>query len=105
MTTPASGRPTTAPLPHSLWLPATVSGILGAIGLLLTVLLFFGAAFAVRARLRRASGDVRLQLLWLVWGATSLPTALVLAWVGHFALDDNPVVTTWPWSWPASPCR
>jgi two-component system NarL family sensor kinase len=71
------------------WLPASVSGLLGGIGLLLTVLLLFGAAFAVRARLRRSSGDVRLQLLWLVWGATSLPLALVLAWIGHFLLDDN----------------
>ncbi len=72
--------------------PAPVFAILGVAGLVLTVLLFFGAMFAVRARLRRSSGDERLQLLWLVWGATSLPMALVLAWVGHFALDDNPLV-------------
>jgi signal transduction histidine kinase len=78
--------------PPLAWLPAPVSGVLGVTGLLLTVLLFFGAAFAVRARLRRSSGDLRLQLLWLVWGATSLPFALVLAWVGHFLLDDGPVV-------------
>lgn len=66
--------------------------ILGSAGLALTVFLFFGAMFAVRARLRRSSGDARLQLLWLVWGATSLPLALVLAWVGHFALDDDALV-------------
>jgi len=78
--------------PPLAWLPAPLAGALGVIGLVLTVLLFFGAAFAVRARLRRSSGDDRLQLLWLVWGATSLPLALVLAWVGHFALDDNAVV-------------
>ena len=74
------------------WLPAQVAGVLGLVGLLLTVLLVFGAVFAVRARLRRSSGDARLQLLWLVWGATSLPLALVLAWVGHFALNDNSLV-------------
>lgn len=74
------------------WLPVPVSDVLGLAGLLLTVVLFFGAGFAVRARLRRSSGDARLRLLWLVWGATSLPAALVLAWIGHFALADNPVV-------------
>jgi two-component system NarL family sensor kinase len=77
------------PLP---WLPAPVSGLLGVIGLLLTVLLLFGAVFAVRARLRRSAGDVRLQLLWLVWGATSLPVALMLAWVAHFVFDGNPLL-------------
>ncbi len=69
--------------------PPAVFTIIGVVGLALTVLLFFGAVMAVRARLRRTSGDARLQLLWLVWGATSLPLALVLGWVGHFALDDN----------------
>jgi two-component system NarL family sensor kinase len=78
--------------PPVAWLPVPVSGVLGLVGLLLTVMLFFGAVFAVRARLRRSSGDARLQLLWLVWGATSLPLALMLAWIGHFALDDDPVV-------------
>ena len=73
-------------------LPGPVSSILGAIGLLLTVLLLFGAAFAVRARLRRSTGETqRLRLLWLVWGATSLPLALMLAWIAHFLLDDSVV--------------
>jgi two-component system NarL family sensor kinase len=75
--------------PPLAWLPAPIAGVLGVIGLILTVLLFFGAVVAVRARLRRTSGDARLQLLWVVWGATSLPVALVLAWVAHFALHDN----------------
>ncbi len=75
--------------PPMRWLPSAVSGVLGVVGLLLTALLFFGAAFAVRARLRQSAGDDRLQLLWLVWGATSLPLALVLAWVAHFALHDS----------------
>jgi signal transduction histidine kinase len=75
--------------PPLAWLPSPVAGALGVVGLVLTVLLIFGAALAVRARLRRSSGEARLQLLWLVWGATSLPLALVLAWVGHFTLDDN----------------
>jgi len=77
------------PLP---WLPGPVAGALGVAGLLMTVGLFFGSALAVRARLRVSSGAARLQLLWLVWGATSLPAALVLAWVGHFAFGDDPWV-------------
>ncbi len=72
--------------PPLTWCPRPVSGVLGVVGLLLTVLLLFGAAFAVRARLRQASGDARLQLLWLVWGATSLPLGAVLAWAAHFLL-------------------
>jgi len=80
--------------PPVAWVPVAVSDVLGVIGLLLTVMLFFGAVFAVRARLRRSSGDARLQLLWLVWGATCLPLALMLVWVGHFALDDNPLVVS-----------
>ncbi len=83
-------RGTAPPLP---WLPAPVSEVVGAVGLLLTVLLLFGSVLAVRARLRQSSGDARLQLLWLVWGATSLPVALSLAWLGHFAFDDNALVT------------
>ena len=78
--------------PPLAWLPAPVSGVLGVIGLVLTLLLLFGAVFAVRARLGRSSGQTRLQLLWLVWGATSLPLSLVLLWVGHFALRDNSLV-------------
>ena len=78
------------PLP---WLPEPVSAVLGVAGLVLTVMLFFGAALAVRARLRSSSGTVRLQLLWLVWGATSLPLSLALMWVGHFVLDDSPIAT------------
>ncbi len=76
------------PLP---WLPEAVSGVLGVTGLVLTVMFFVGAAFAVAARLKGSSGTVRLQLLWLVWGATSLPLSLALAWVGHFVFDDSPL--------------
>lgn len=78
--------------PPLAWLPAPVSAVLGGVGLLLTVLLLGGAVFAVRARLQHSSGVERLQLLWLVWGATSLPLALTLVWVGHFLFDSNPVM-------------
>jgi signal transduction histidine kinase len=69
------------PLP---WLPGPVSGVLGVTGLVLTVLLIFGSGFAVRSRLRRSAGDERLQLLWLVWGALTVPIALLTGWAVHF---------------------
>jgi len=76
------------PLP---WLPESVSGLLGAVGLLLVVLLFFGSFFAVWRRLRRAREAERLQLLWLVWGALTVPITLLTGWVNYFLLDDGPV--------------
>lgn len=79
------------PLP---WLPAPLSGIVGVLGLAAAVALVFGSVLAVRSRLRTASGDERLRLLWLVWGATSLPIALMLAWVGHFAFRSTVLVDT-----------
>lgn len=74
------------PLP---WLPPLVSGLLGVVGLVAVVMLLVGSVLAARTRLRHSSGDTRLQLLWLVWGALSLPVAMALVWVGHFTLGDN----------------
>jgi signal transduction histidine kinase len=73
------------------WLPEPLSGLLGLTGLLLVALLFFGGAGAVWWRLRRARGDERLQLLWLVWGALSVPVTMLVGWVNHFLLDDGPL--------------
>ncbi|MFG2040445.1 sensor histidine kinase [Dactylosporangium sp. NPDC048998] len=73
------------------WLPEPVSGFLGVVGLVLVVLLSFGSFFAVWWRLRGAQGDVRLQLLWLVWGALSVPVTLLAGWVNYFLLDDGPL--------------
>ncbi len=78
------------PLP---WLPEPVCAVLGVTGLVLTYLLCFGAVFAVRARLTGSSGTARLQLLWRVWGATSLPLSLALMLTSHFVLHDSPLAT------------
>jgi signal transduction histidine kinase len=75
------------------WLSETASGVIGATGLVLVVLLFFGSIVAVRRRLQRAQGDERLQLLWLVWGALTVPVALLIGWVNHFVLSDGPLFT------------
>jgi two-component system NarL family sensor kinase len=73
------------------WLPEPVSGLLGVVGLVLVALLFFGSFFAVWRRLRRARGDERLRLLWLVWGALTVPVTLLTGWVNYFLLDDGPL--------------
>ncbi len=73
------------------WLPEGISGLFGAVGLVLVVLLFFGSIVAVWRRLHRAQGDERLQLLWLVWGALTVPVALLIGWVNHFVLSDGPL--------------
>ena len=59
------------------WLPEALSGVLGVAGLLGVVLLLLGSVVAVWRRLRRAAGDERLQLLWLVWGALTVPVTLL----------------------------
>ncbi|WP_433065354.1 sensor histidine kinase [Dactylosporangium sp. CS-033363] len=74
------------PLP---WLPAPVSGLLGVAGLVLVALLVFGSVAAVWWRLRRARDDERLQLLWLVWGALTIPVTLLTGWVDHFLLGGT----------------
>jgi signal transduction histidine kinase len=75
--------------PPLRWLPEPLSAVLGMAGLVLVVLLFFGAAVAVRSRLSRAQGDTRLQLLWLVWGSLAVPLGLLVLWANHFLLGDH----------------
>ena len=75
--------------PPLSWLPETLSDVVGVIGLVLVVLLCFGSAFAVRARLERATGEARLQLLWLVWGALAVPLGILAVWANHFLPGDR----------------
>ena len=71
------------------WLPPTVSGVLGMIGLALMVLLFLGSALAVRARWRASTGVVRAQLMWLLVGALAVPVGLMVVWVNYFLLGQH----------------
>lgn len=75
--------------PPLRWLPETLSDVVGVIGLVLVVLLCFGSAFAVRARLKLATGEARLQLLWLVWGALAVPLGILAVWSNHFLPGDR----------------
>lgn len=75
------------------WLPEEISAVLGMLGLVLVLSLLFGAALAVWLRLRRATGDARLQLLWVVWGASSIPAVLLVLWADYFLLGGLPVLS------------
>jgi signal transduction histidine kinase len=78
--------------PPLRWLPAPVSDVLGVAGLLLVVVFFFGSVPAVRSRLRAADEEDRIRLLWLVWGALTVPAALLVVWANHFLLGDHAAV-------------
>ncbi len=80
--------------PPLTWLPPPVSDVLGVVGLVLVEVLFFGSVFAVRHRLKRSTGETRLQLLWLVWGALAVPVGLLVIWANHFVLGDHDWLTT-----------
>lgn len=80
-----------APVP---WLPSAVSDAVGFVGLLLVLLLVFGGFVALARRVRSASGDDRVRLLWPVWGSLSVPAVLVFGWVNHFLLGDHPAPFT-----------
>ncbi len=67
-----------SPLPH---LPEAVfiaPFVIAALGMLASL---FAAAFAVRARLRRASGIERSQIKLLAYAAALIPAAVVAGWV------------------------
>ncbi len=75
------------PLPVP-WLPPGVSAAVGVIGLIWVVVFFFGSVVSVLRRLRRSTGDNRLRLLWFLFGALSVPVALLLNWASYFLLED-----------------
>ena len=75
------------PLPVP-WLPAEVSTAVGVVGLIWVVVFFFGSVVSVLRRLRGSAGDDRLRLLWFLFGALSIPLALLLNWASYFLLDD-----------------
>ena len=76
---------TRCPVP---WLPPGVSAAVGVVGLIWVVVFFFGSVVSVLRRLRRSTGDDRLRLLWFLFGALSVPVALLLNWASYFLLDD-----------------
>ena len=65
------------------WLPPTVSGVIGLVGMFFVVASLVGTVVCARARLRDASGDERLQLLWFSWAALSIPATIVICWIDY----------------------
>jgi signal transduction histidine kinase len=79
-----------APLP---WLPEWLSGALGTTGLALTATLVFLSPVVVRSRWDSADEQGRDQLLWVAWGALSVPLGLAVLWGNHVWLGDDDAVT------------
>ena len=90
--------------PPLAWLPAPVSGVLGVVGLVLTVLLFFGAG--VRGPRAAASVVGRRPAAAAVAGVgRDQPAAGAGARLGR-ALRSSTTTrrsSTWPSPWPGSP--
>jgi len=87
-----SGRLSTlsSPLPHA---PALVLGVGWLFGLVAIVASLVGAVVAARARLRRAEGQQRLQLLWFAWAALTIPGALALCFLDGFLTGGTGTLT------------
>ena len=77
-----------APLPR---LPQPIAGGLGVLGLVSVLASLVGAVVSARQRLRRSTGETRVQMLWFVWAALSIPAALLTCWV-DYALNGT---STW----------
>jgi hypothetical protein len=73
--------------------PQPIPGILGLGGLALVAASLAGTVVCARQRLRHATGDQRLQLLWFTWAAISIPMMLAICWL-DFALTGEAGVLT-----------
>ena len=78
------------PLPK---LPAWLVKPPGLAGLLLIAASLVGAVVCARARLKRATGVERIQMLWFTWASLSVPAGLALCWLDYFAFNGDGVVT------------
>jgi two-component system, NarL family, sensor kinase len=68
-------------------LPAFLTAI-GFAGLVIVAASLVGTVVCARQRLKRATGDERLQMLWFTWAAASIPTMLGLCWL-DFAITGT----------------
>jgi signal transduction histidine kinase len=71
----------------------TVVGVAGLLGLAAIAASLVGAVACVHVRLRRASGDDRVRMLWVAWGALSIPGGLALCWVDYWLTGTAGVLT------------
>jgi hypothetical protein len=61
--------------------PVVLAGSVRFAALLGIVVSLVGAVVAARARLRRATGEERLQMLWFVWAAATIPGGIALCFL------------------------
>jgi two-component system, NarL family, sensor kinase len=74
-------------------LPQLLVGPGGVIGLALIAASLIGGVVCARARLRRAVGDERRQMLWFTWAALSVPAGIGLCWTDAAIPGDGDVMT------------
>src|SRR4051812_7236354 len=83
-------RAVAPPLPRLPWYVVKPVGLL-ALALIMASLI--GAAVCARARLRRAEGAERTQLLWFAWASLSVPAGLGLCWLDYLVLGGGTTLT------------
>ncbi len=79
-------------LPVTL-LPRVLSEVIGTIGFVFVVASLIGTVFCARARLKDASGDERLQLLWFSWAAVSIPATIGCCWIDYALTGEAGTIT------------
>jgi two-component system, NarL family, sensor kinase len=78
------------PLPN---LPTYIAAPFGFLGLATIMASLIGAAVCARARLRRAEGAERTQMLWFAWAALSVPLGLAMCWLDYFSFGGGTAAT------------
>lgn len=73
--------------------PAFVSDVLGLGGLALVAASLVGTVVCARQRLRHATGERRLQLLWFTWAAVSIPAMLGICWLDYALTGGTGILT------------
>lgn len=79
--------------PPLTWLSETASGVIGVVGLAMVVAMVVLAPVVVHLRWRNADERTRDQLMWIAWGALSIPVALGLLWANRAWLGDSDALT------------
>jgi hypothetical protein len=87
---------------NPLGIPALegVLKVVYAVGEVLLVIAIFSAVVSVVLRLRRSSGEARLQLKWFAWVGSVMITGFLLAAVTAATGDDSPVAFIGNIGWP-----
>jgi signal transduction histidine kinase len=80
-----------SPLPD---VPEAVVGIVFSLSGLGALAALIGGVLAVRSRFRRASGDERAQLKWLMYAAALVPASILACFAEIWVAGEEGVVTT-----------